>query len=621
MKKTTIFRNKALFSGLFVVVIICLASTVVPAINGSTTVEIKKNKFIPTQKEKANPKNAFEYDLSLNFQSCKYKGLEAGISNDYAVYEVVYSIKNVGTKRYLGFCDVFMFVDNPDIDIPFRYWNTELLNLDPGSERNNLKHEIKVITNADPLIDEERGFAGHIIFMMIKFQEFFDGNPVNNLDVTIAQYWIKEDEYDPTNPQIEISEPGNITQQGLIDPPYVLRMRERLGWKYTFACKRAELWALRLNISIQRLIILGVPINLIKSIDDFLVALNDTDNFDFWDLWDLLQAAKVATEEIINIILNKPVEKAMRAYDKKQNEFEIWYAQKHWNFNITIRGSIFKCEANEKITIRCREKSKTYYADKYGIVEKFELNNIPCIYYNNEKSCDQHKCIITIIGDKHKDEIIQSRDVLSFSHSDGIIDMDFEFTTDPCCFPAGTQITMADGTYKNIEDIRVGEKVLSYDIDNDEHSNWRVKMLGKPVHPVMTVNDDLVQATVDHPFYVKKDDGRQGWAAYNPVDAATAITYRGEILNLEIGDYLYSSDGEWITIENIEFRPEPVQTYNLLSFSGKHNYFANGVLVYEEHPPQCITDYILDLIGNKYPLLEQSFKENYIFQYLYPYLP
>ena len=159
-----------------------------------------------------------------------------------------------------------------------------------------------------------------------------------------------------------------------------------------------------------------------------------------------------------------------------------------------------------------------------------------------------------------------------------------------CCFPSGTKITLADGSYKNIEDVRVGDNVLSYDVNEKRYSNWRVKMLGSPVHSVININNGLIQATIDHPMYIKKSNGLNGWGAYAPICAENAINYNGKILNLQIGDKLYSSNNEWITIENIKFIPEPVQTYNILSFSGKKTYFANDILVYEEHPPQCIID-------------------------------
>jgi len=193
--------------------------------------------------------------------------------------------------------------------------------------------------------------------------------------------------------------------------------------------------------------------------------------------------------------------------------------------------------------------------------------------------------------------------------------------SNPCCFPEGTKITMADGTYKNIEEIRIGEKVLSYDVEKDEFANWRVKMLGYPVHPVVTINDGLIQATVDHPFYVKKSDGTKSWAAYDPNIAETAITYDGAVLDLEVGDQLYSSDLKWIKVENIEYNSELIQTYNIISFSGSKTYFANDVLVYEEHPPQIMTNYFLRLLGKKFPQLEESIRNSFWFERIYQYLP
>ena len=156
---------------------------------------------------------------------------------------------------------------------------------------------------------------------------------------------------------------------------------------------------------------------------------------------------------------------------------------------------------------------------------------------------------------------------------------------DGCCFLAGTKITMADGTYKNIEDIRPGECVKSYNVKTGTFTKWRVKLLGSPVHPVYEINNGLLSFTEDHPIFIKKPDGKTGWGAAN-VDAAKSFTrLKKDILAIEANDQLYTSDGEWIKITSIEFKSEPVQTYNIMSFSGIKTYFANDILVFEENPP------------------------------------
>jgi hypothetical protein len=166
--------------------------------------------------------------------------------------------------------------------------------------------------------------------------------------------------------------------------------------------------------------------------------------------------------------------------------------------------------------------------------------------------------------------------------------IDFAFVIngkEGCCFPAGTRITMADGSYKNIEDVKIGDRVLSYDIIHDRFTSWTVKMLGAPVHPVYEINDGLIRATKEHPLYIKKTDGRTGWGAVYSISANSVVRLKEDVLPLEVGDQLRTLEGEWIEVVKITFNSEPVKTYNLLSFSGRKTYFANDILVYEEHPP------------------------------------
>jgi hypothetical protein len=54
-------------------------------------------------------------------------------------------------------------------------------------------------------------------------------------------------------------------------------------------------------------------------------------------------------------------------------------------------------------------------------------------------------------------------------------------------------------------------------------------------------------------------------------------------------------------ITKITYDSQPIQTYNILSFSGTKTYFANGLLVYEEHPPYCIAKWFFGLFKEKFP--------------------
>jgi len=149
-----------------------------------------------------------------------------------------------------------------------------------------------------------------------------------------------------------------------------------------------------------------------------------------------------------------------------------------------------------------------------------------------------------------------------------------------CCFPAGTKITLADGSLKNIEDIVKGDKVLSINLKSHEFYSWPVFATSHPIHPVYELNAGLLQLTADHPLFIEKSNGKSGWGAITPIRAA--VRYQGKGLTLELGDQLTTSDLKKITVEEITFCPTTVQTYNIASFIGNKNYFANGILVFEE---------------------------------------
>lgn len=186
-----------------------------------------------------------------------------------------------------------------------------------------------------------------------------------------------------------------------------------------------------------------------------------------------------------------------------------------------------------------------------------------------------------------------------------------------CCFPAGTKITMADRTIKNIEDIKMGDKVLSYDFEKEEYSSWIVKMLGRPWHPVYNINKGLIYATVDHPFFVKKENGLMGIGSIDAVCCKNSIIFEEEVFSLEQGDRLFTQDGNFVEITSISKGTKDVQTYNILSFSGTRNFFANGILVYEEHPPNSFTSPILERILEKMPRLTQFLFSTHLFNRLF----
>lgn len=149
-----------------------------------------------------------------------------------------------------------------------------------------------------------------------------------------------------------------------------------------------------------------------------------------------------------------------------------------------------------------------------------------------------------------------------------------------CCFDAGTQILMSDNTYKNIEDIAIGDMVLSY---NEETGEFEED----------TVTSTLVKHNSDDLVYIVLSDGTkigmrayhpllttEGWKSLRPALAETISDVKGEVTLLGIGDTLVGINGN-VTVSEIISREDipDYNTYNL-SVKNNHNYVANGVVAH-----------------------------------------
>ena len=151
------------------------------------------------------------------------------------------------------------------------------------------------------------------------------------------------------------------------------------------------------------------------------------------------------------------------------------------------------------------------------------------------------------------------------------------------CFIAGTQITMADGTTKNIENIVIGDKVKTVDIETMEIEDNFVEEISSPIHFDMVrliFENGENKNTFDHPYYVKG----KGFSSYKP--DLTQQRYGLNVDNLEIGDIVYRLDDNNELAEekllNITEEIKEVQTYNLHKVSNNHNFFAGGILVHNK---------------------------------------
>ena len=136
------------------------------------------------------------------------------------------------------------------------------------------------------------------------------------------------------------------------------------------------------------------------------------------------------------------------------------------------------------------------------------------------------------------------------------------------CFTAGTKVETDKGP-KNIEDIQVGEKVLSY---NELTNNTEYKIVEKTfIHNEekdnitiyrIKVNNEIIETTGNHPFYV---DG----------------VYK-DAKDLKVGEKLLMKDGSLHKIEEISYYESNALVYNI-KVEDNHNYYVGeGYLVHNK---------------------------------------
>jgi hypothetical protein len=211
-------------------------------------------------------------------------------------------------------------------------------------------------------------------------------------------------------------------------------------------------------------------------------------------------------------------------------------------------------------------------------------NGIVWVGYDNRTiylDIDYPNHVIARPGD---DEIICLNGIIQTVHNKIIEGANYQTKYYECCFDAGSQVLMADGTTKNIEDVQVGDVVMSLNEDTGEYVAQEV---AKTI--IKHNSDDLVYINLSngvqigmrayHPLLTT-----EGWKSLRPGLAETIVDV-GYVELLKVGDVLVGYD-ENVTIVSIEIRPaiENYDTYNL-SIDGYHNYIVNGVVVHNAGCP------------------------------------
>ena len=150
------------------------------------------------------------------------------------------------------------------------------------------------------------------------------------------------------------------------------------------------------------------------------------------------------------------------------------------------------------------------------------------------------------------------------------------------CFIKGTKITLPNKSTMNIEDLKVGDKVLTYDYSKNQLIEATIEKLEKVIHSGLVTyifeNGLEITGTADHPF---KINGK-GWSSLSPKKSEQ---YKGieNIQKIEIGDLfeIIEETNELKTnrLVSIKYQEEPQETYTISKLDFGDNFIANGFIV------------------------------------------
>ena len=132
------------------------------------------------------------------------------------------------------------------------------------------------------------------------------------------------------------------------------------------------------------------------------------------------------------------------------------------------------------------------------------------------------------------------------------------------CFPAGVKILMDDGSKKEIQEIKSGDTVASYNLSEGKTEGEKVRELivRKNNDGYVLLNKHL-KATPNHEIFVNM----RLWLRADQV---------------KVGDEFMDVDGKPVHVKSVEQAGGTGTVYNL-SLNGKnHNYFAEGLLVHNQ---------------------------------------
>ena len=130
------------------------------------------------------------------------------------------------------------------------------------------------------------------------------------------------------------------------------------------------------------------------------------------------------------------------------------------------------------------------------------------------------------------------------------------------CFPGYTPVTLSNRDHKPIEQIKVGDKILSFDVNSRSSLTGIVlEVTSHDIQEYLVVNETL-KITPSHGVWIDERD----------------YVYSKRAKDLDCGDILVDENNKSVEVTSIRRELKPTRVYNLI-IENNTPFFASGILV------------------------------------------
>ena len=247
------------------------------------------------------------------------------------------------------------------------------------------------------------------------------------------------------------------------------------------------------------------------------------------------------------------------------------------NYGINVNNGTFTVDYSGKMTATSGTFSGTLNGASGSFSGDVTANTLSAtqangISMNDETFKSRSLTVITEINTSDDGRILSmKKGTISFLSTD-----DISITFSGGCFIAGTKISMANGVFKNIEDIQKNDLVIAYDESKNNFVIGKVLRTKKnniftKIVKIVLSNNNIINMTLSHPILTT-----QGWKA---IDCNTAFIEHGVVCGkLSIKDQIITQNGIF-NIKKFEEYNYNLPVYNF-TVDKYHTYIADTCIVH-----------------------------------------